>query len=157
MDRRGRRLSPPLSALLIAASAAALLVFAGRHAGVSPALAKQTPSIQLGQSQLGPVLTDDGGFTLYVRSADAQDIDGCVRMPDCMNTWPPLSPASATAPTAGTGVPGAIGTIQQPTQDGSLVTQVTYNGHPLYTYSLDASRGDINGVGLGGIWVPAIP
>jgi len=34
-------------------------------------------------------------------------------------------------------------------------TQVTYNGHPLYTFTHDAKAGDVNGEGVatfGGIW-----
>jgi len=34
--------------------------------------------------------------------------------------------------------------------DGS--TQVTFYGHPLYSFAGDAAPGDANGQGLGGVW-----
>jgi predicted lipoprotein with Yx(FWY)xxD motif len=34
-------------------------------------------------------------------------------------------------------------------------TQVTYNGHLLYTYSGDSKPGDTNGEGIGGVWFVA--
>jgi len=42
--------------------------------------------------------------------------------------------------------------------DGS--TQVTYAGHPLYTYTADASPGDTNGNGInefGAVWYAVQP
>jgi predicted lipoprotein with Yx(FWY)xxD motif len=48
-------------------------------------------------------------------------------------------------------VPGAIGSITRP---GGAV-QATYDGHPLYTASLDTAPGQAKGNGLysgGGIW-----
>ena len=49
-----------------------------------------------------------------------------------------------------------LSTAQQ--MDGT--TQVTYNGHPLYTFSMDKKAGDVNGEGInafGGIWYAAGP
>ena len=49
-----------------------------------------------------------------------------------------------------------LGTAQQ--MDGT--TQVTYNGHPVYTFSKDTKAGDVNGEGInafGGIWYAAGP
>ena len=57
----------------------------------------------------------------------------------CQSAWPPLT--SGGKPTAGSGVNAAmIGTIAQ--------GQVTYNGHPLYTYAGDQKPGDTNGQNL---------
>ena len=39
-------------------------------------------------------------------------------------------------------------------------TQVTYNGHPVYTFSGDSSPGDTNGQGVnafGGLWYALSP
>jgi predicted lipoprotein with Yx(FWY)xxD motif len=57
----------------------------------------------------------------------------------------------AGAAAAGQGVTGTLGTITR--SDGSK--QVTYNGHPLYTYTADAAPGQARGNGLnvnGGVW-----
>jgi predicted lipoprotein with Yx(FWY)xxD motif len=53
--------------------------------------------------------------------------------------------------TAGPGVTGKLGTIKR-TGGG---TQVTYNGHPLYTYVGDSAPGQARGNNLnlnGGLW-----
>jgi hypothetical protein len=61
-------------------------------------------------------------------------------------------PARVFPPTAGSGANASmLGTT--PRSDGK--PQVTYNGHPLYTYSGDQNPGDTNGEGIsafGGLW-----
>ena len=77
------------------------------------------------------VLTDAEGFTLYWFAPDTATRSNCDA--SCARHWPPV-----TGPvTAGRGVRGAIGTI---TRSGGSV-QATYDGHPLYTASLDAAPG----------------
>jgi len=52
---------------------------------------------------------------------------------------------------AGSGLPGRISTIKR--SDGSR--QLTYNGHPLYTYIGDSAPGQARGNNLnlyGGLW-----
>ena len=66
--------------------------------------------------------------------------------------WPPATGTAA----AGAGLPGQVGTIMR--TDGS--EQLTYNGHPLYTYVGDSAPGQANGNNInlnGGLWleVPA--
>jgi predicted lipoprotein with Yx(FWY)xxD motif len=61
-----------------------------------------------------------------------------------------LAPVTGPAK-AGQGVSGKLGTITR--SDGSI--QVTYDGHPVYTYSADTSPGQAKGNGLnvdGGVW-----
>ncbi len=73
----------------------------------------------------------------------------------CAAAWPPLR-ATGT-PVIGTGLTASkVGTT--PRSDGRL--QVTYNGHPLYTYTGDQNPGDTNGQGLtafGGGWFVLSP
>ena len=59
---------------------------------------------------------------------------------------------------AGAGLPGKTSTIKR--TDGSL--QLTYDGHPLYTYIGDSAPGQASGNNVnlnGGLWleVPAAP
>ena len=65
----------------------------------------------------------------------------------CGTFWPPVKGPA----TAGAGVTGKLATITR--SDGSV--QATYNGHPLYTYSVDSAPGQAKGNGLnlsGGVW-----
>ena len=98
---------------------------------------------------LGTVLVDSKGDTLYLFQKDTGSKSTCVG--PCASAWPPLR-VSGGKPTAGTGATASmLGTT--PRSDGK--PQVTYNGHPLYTYSGDQSPGDTSGEGVnafGGLW-----
>ena len=91
------------------------------------------------------VLTNAAGFTLYWFAPDTATWSACDAR--CAQSWPPV-----TGPvTAGQGVTGAMGTITRP--GGSV--QATYDGHPLYTASVDTAPGQAKGNGLnagGGLW-----
>jgi predicted lipoprotein with Yx(FWY)xxD motif len=101
-------------------------------------------------SQLGTILVDQDGKTLYLFEADSMNKSNCSG--GCLTLWPPVM-ASGKA-TAGSGVSaGMIGTAT-----GS--SQVTYAGHPLYWFSGDTAAGDTNGEGLtdfGGAWYAVSP
>jgi predicted lipoprotein with Yx(FWY)xxD motif len=91
------------------------------------------------------VLTNSAGLTLYWFAPDTPTTSKCSG--SCATYWPPVKGPV----TAGTGVPGKLGTITRP--DGS--TQATYDGHPLYTYAADTAPGQNKGNGLnasGGLW-----
>ena len=65
----------------------------------------------------------------------------------CAAYWPPVTGTAAASP----GLPGRIGTI---TRTGGA-RQLTYNGHPLYTYIGDSAPGQAKGNNLnlnGGLW-----
>jgi predicted lipoprotein with Yx(FWY)xxD motif len=98
------------------------------------------------------VLANGKGFTLYSFAPDTRTTSKCYG--SCAAYWPPVIGSSA----AGSGLPGKTGTIKR--TDGSL--QLTYNGHPLYTYIGDSAPGQASGNNLnlnGGLWlvVPASP
>jgi predicted lipoprotein with Yx(FWY)xxD motif len=91
------------------------------------------------------VLTSARGFTLYWFARDTPTRSNCAGV--CAGYWPPL----AGTPLAAPGVTGKLGTIKR--SDGT--TQVTYNGHPLYTYVGDTAPGQAFGNNLnlnGGLW-----
>jgi predicted lipoprotein with Yx(FWY)xxD motif len=108
----------------------------GRHGGDPAVLkARTTP--------LGRVLTDGRGRTLYLFEADSGPSSTCYGA--CATAWPPL--LTAGAPTAGPGVRASLlGTTKR--RDGR--TQVTYRGHPLYSFVRDEQAGQSRGQGLDG-------
>lgn len=91
---------------------------------------------------IGVILVDVDGSTLYVSDQEAGGVVRCTG--ECAVVWPPLTVARGSAPVAGDGVPGRLATIIRP--DGPV--QVTYDGLPLYLYSLDTGPGMTKGDGL---------
>jgi predicted lipoprotein with Yx(FWY)xxD motif len=99
-------------------------------------------------SGLGQIIVDASGRTLYLFQADTGTTSSCSGA--CASAWPPVR--ASDSPTAGTGLsPSLLGTT--PRSDGN--PQVSFNGHPLYTYVGDKNPGDTNGQGVnafGGGW-----
>ena len=97
------------------------------------------------------VLTNSSGRTLYWFAPDTPSKSACYGT--CAAYWPPV----IGNPVAGPGVTvSKIATIAR--TDGTI--QVTYAGHPLYTYIGDTAPGQANGNNInlnGGFWheVPA--
>ena len=91
------------------------------------------------------VLANAKGFTLYSFAPDTPATSKCYG--SCAAYWPPVT----GSPAAAAGLPGTVGTIKR--SDGSA--QLTYNGHPLYTYIGDSAPGQAKGNNLnlnGGLW-----
>lgn len=99
-----------------------------------------TASITLANSNLGKILVNSKGQTLYLFQADKGSTSTCNGA--CASAWPPVT--TQGAPIAGAGVSSAkLGTTRR--SDGT--TEVTYNGHPLYTFAGDSSPGEATGEG----------
>ena len=98
--------------------------------------------------QLGKILVDSKGLTLYTFAKDTGGKSMCYGA--CAKGWPPLM--ASGQPTGGSGVnSGILGTVKR--TDGS--TQVTYGGHPLYSFVEDKSPGQTTGNGstaFGAVW-----
>ena len=89
-------------------------------------------------SELGQILVDGQGRTLYLFEKDQSNQSRCNG--DCAKAWPPYT--TTGDPEAGEGaVTAMLGTLKR--NDGS--TQVTYNGAPLYLYANDTKAGEANG------------
>jgi predicted lipoprotein with Yx(FWY)xxD motif len=90
----------------------------------------------------GTALIDGAGRTLYLFEADSSTTSACTG--ECAHVWPPLlmhgTATTATAPLHS----GLVGSVAR--ADGTR--QVTYNGHPLYSYVGDKKAGDSSGQGL---------
>jgi predicted lipoprotein with Yx(FWY)xxD motif len=127
------------------ASAAAPVVSAA--AGPAHAAAR----VSLHKSGLGMILVNGRGRTLYAFTKDGRNQDRCVTTSGCSSAWPMLT--SNGKPTAGPGVKGSM--LATSTLPGGS-HQVTYNGHPLYTYVGDSSAAETDYVGanqFGGTWL----
>ena len=88
--------------------------------------------------KLGPILVDSKGFTLYDFHKDQGTKSSCYGA--CASVWPPLL-SSGAAKAQGSAQQSMLGTTKR--NDGT--TQVTYAGHPLYTYQGDSAPGQANG------------
>jgi predicted lipoprotein with Yx(FWY)xxD motif len=106
--------------------------------------------VKIGPSNLGRILVDAKGKTLYLWAHDKTSKSTCNG--DCAVYWPPL--VTRGRPIAGVGAhANLLGTSRR--SDGRM--QVTYAGHPLYYFIQDARPGQTKGEGLtgfGGRWDP---
>jgi predicted lipoprotein with Yx(FWY)xxD motif len=124
--------------------AAAILAVSASAGGSSGTLVK------VGPSNLGRILVDAHGKTLYMWAHDKGSKSTCNG--DCAEYWPPL--ITHGRPIAGAGArANLLGTSRR--SDGRM--QVTYAAHPLYYFVQDAKPGQTKGEGLmgfGGRWDP---
>ena len=104
-------------------------------------------------AKFGKILVNHKGFTLYAFSKDTRNKNVCQNNQSCASVWPAVT--TKGKPRAGSGVKQSLlGTITL--KNGKH--QVTYNGHPLYTYLGDSAPHQtyyINFFQAGGRW-PAV-
>jgi predicted lipoprotein with Yx(FWY)xxD motif len=104
-------------------------------------------------NKLGKILDDTHGRTLYLFQKDSGANSTCTAA--CASAWPPLRTNGKAVVGAGA-TAAMVGTTRR--SDGA--PQLTYNGHPLYTYTGDQNPGETNGQGLtafGGGWFALSP
>ncbi|HEX7279493.1 MAG TPA: hypothetical protein VF255_07700 [Solirubrobacterales bacterium] len=87
---------------------------------------------------LGPILVDSAGRTLYDFHKDQGTTSSCYGA--CARAWPPLL-TEGDPEAEGGAVTARLGTTKR--KDATV--QVTYAGHPLYTYAGDQKPGEANG------------
>jgi predicted lipoprotein with Yx(FWY)xxD motif len=99
-------------------------------------------------SGLGTVLVDSEGMTVYEFAKDQGTTSSCYGA--CEQGWPPV--IAEGKPTAGEGAMSSqLGTTKR--KDGTM--QLTYAGHPLYTFAGDTAPGEATGnesTAFGGKW-----
>jgi predicted lipoprotein with Yx(FWY)xxD motif len=124
----------------------------GRSAAASPAARTSKPAsagtVTVASSNLGDILVDAQGRTVYLFGADTGTKSACSGA--CAVNWPPL--VTSGTPTVGNGA--ATSLVGTATRSGGE-QQVVYNGHPLYLFAGDQKAGDTNGQGVnafGGSW-----
>jgi predicted lipoprotein with Yx(FWY)xxD motif len=151
MADRLRRTAVVVPAALVGLS---LLVSAcGGGGGVTtlsgPPTTDSSLTLALRPSPVGPILVTGGGDTLYDFVPDTPSHSACDSNV-CIFQWPPLVTSGPVR--VGKGVDRSlVGTLRRP--DGS--TQLSYGGHPLYTYNGDVSPGVVMGQAInqdGGLW-----
>ena len=125
---------------------------AGAAAGHLRTAVTASTRISLRATKVGRILVGPNGHTLYAFTRDSRNRDRCATIRGCTGVWPLVT--SSGRPAAGSGVKGSLlSTIRV-----GRASQVTYAGHPLYTYSADSSAGQTSYVGVsqfGGRW-PAV-
>jgi predicted lipoprotein with Yx(FWY)xxD motif len=95
------------------------------------------------ESDLGTILVDPAGFTLYVFTQDTGSESTCYD--DCATLWPPVPGDTAISPDLDASM---FGTTTR--TDGTA--QLTVDGQPLYLYTPDTNPGDVLGQDFGGVW-----
>jgi predicted lipoprotein with Yx(FWY)xxD motif len=127
----------PLS-LLAAAAVTLALVAAGPAPSAPTTPSARAAKLALSPSAWGKILVDGRGRTLYLFEKDTRGRSACGS--PCATYWPPLLTGAQT--TAGRGVKAALLGVTR-RSDGS--TQVTYAGHPLYSFVQDSRPGQVTG------------
>jgi predicted lipoprotein with Yx(FWY)xxD motif len=128
------------------AGAAIAASVASAHSNHAVTHSRRGTTIQLRHTALGKVLVSSSGRTLYRFTKDHGKKNMCAAVSGCSAVWPALK--SSGKPKAGAGVKASL----LSTTSGG---QVTYAGHPLYTYSGDSGPGQTSYVGaheFGGMW-----
>lgn len=120
-----------------------LALAAALSASASGAREKTGPVVAWNTASFGKILATPGHLALYTWNQEKGLKVKCTGA--CAKTWPPLTiPHGTMAPKHIAGVMGTFGDVMRP--DGT--TQVTYDGHPLYTFHGDTPKKILcNGVG----------
>jgi predicted lipoprotein with Yx(FWY)xxD motif len=98
-------------------------------------------TLSLRRTALGSVLVDPRGHTVYLFKKDSRNRSACSG--SCAKFWPPL--LARGKPRVGAGLRASLVGM---TRRAGGALQVTYNGHPLYTFALDKRAGQAKGEGL---------
>jgi predicted lipoprotein with Yx(FWY)xxD motif len=101
--------------------------------------------VATGTTDLGEVLVDGDGMTLYLFDPDEQGPSTCDDA--CATNWPPLITDGEPA-ADGDVDEGLLGTVER--DDGAV--QVTYDGWPLYRWAADQEPGEATGQAVQDVW-----
>lgn len=101
--------------------------------------------------ELGDVVTDSAGLTLYRFDKDTAGPPKSNCEGECAKAWPIVAADGATA------APGVDASLlgEVTRADGSK--QLTIAGRPMYRYAKDTKAGDAKGQGVGGTWYASAP
>ena len=131
------------------------LLIAGTLLGLSACKKDTTnpetkPGVKLtANAELGNILVDENGMTLYFFSKDVDGQSACTD--GCLDNWPVFYSSTLEI---------GAGLDQN---DFAVITrsdgkpQITYKGWPLYYFINDKKAGDVKGEGVKGVWFVAKP
>jgi len=105
----------------------------------------KTPSLRVRSTELGKIVVDGKGRTVYTYADDDQGAATSACKDACLMAWPPVP---ATAKPDVDDLSGDVGVAKDANGDG----QLTYNGCPLYYFRGDLKPGDTRGQGTKGEW-----
>ena len=154
MSRIARRICVSAGSAVAVLSSVAALVVSTPNSAIA-AETKPVYTLEIRDSKLGSILTDDKGMTLYMYVPDAPNVSVCEG--PCLVAWPPVMlkeketlenvKLEAGLRRSRLGVAMRF--------DGSR--HVTYNGWPLYYWARDKAAGDVNGQFVGNVWFVMSP
>ena len=107
------------------------------------------------RSQSGSIVHENiavsrSGAAVYTLSGDTVAHPKCTKANGCFGFWPPITVGSAAALSKAPGIRGRLGSVRR-----NGFRQVTLNGHPVYRFSFDHTRGTATGQGVAsfrGVW-----
>lgn len=123
------------------------LVIGGGSGDDNPETGEQSAVLRTGETELGTVLVDDDGLTLYGFTNDMNGVPSCED--GCAQAWPPLIVEQLPAGLD----PELFSVAARP--DGTL--QLVAGMWPLYRFAGDAVPGDVNGQRSGDVWFAVSP
>jgi predicted lipoprotein with Yx(FWY)xxD motif len=150
MPTRPRRTIRPLATLLLALGAV-LLVLASAGVAKAPKVVRVRTAHNAHLHRT--VLTTAHGRTLYSLSSEVHGHFDCTG--SCLSVWKPLL-VPRGAKLAG---PKGLKGLKTVRRSDTHRRQAAFRGHPLYTFTGDAKKGDANGEGVRdvGVWHAASP
>jgi predicted lipoprotein with Yx(FWY)xxD motif len=113
----------------------------------APGSTPTTSVVSTTKSSVGTFLVDANGRALYLWDADHGSMSACSG--ECAQDWPPLT-TTGTPKATGAVKSSLLGTTKR--ADGSR--EVTYAGHPLYTFAGDTKAGQTTGQGSAAFGAP---
>jgi len=131
---------------LLVPVAMAVLVSASSALGQSAHPSATRAVVSTRHTALGTILVTGSGQTLYLDAGDRPGHPACTG--GCLSAWPPLTTSGAPKATGGAKA-AELGTVK----GAGSTRQVTYKGHPLYTFASDSKSNPTSGEGVNSFFV----
>jgi predicted lipoprotein with Yx(FWY)xxD motif len=132
----------PVAVLVLAITAASAAASATARGAHDPG----KPTVTIAKTDVGPLLANKAGYTVYMFVRDKHDKDECLKIKGCEKDWPAVT--TRGNPVAGPGVrKSLLGAIPYKGKHKGKLWEVTYNRHPLHTYRFDTSKGSVINIG----------